>query len=64
MDEIQNCTVMNATEIIKLAQKMRSAQKAYFKNRMSSDLELSRRLERQLDKEIDEFLNPQTKLNI
>lgn len=55
---------MNAIEIIKLAQKMRSAQKAYFKSRTYGDLELSRKLERQLDKEIGDFLNHQTSLEL
>lgn len=55
---------MTALEIIRLAQKMRTAQKAYFKSRMYSDLELSRQLERQLDKEISDYLNPQTQLDL
>lgn len=55
---------MEPIEIIKLAQKMRSAQKAYFKSRMYGDLELSRKLERQLDKAIEDFLNPQTRLEL
>ena len=55
---------MDAIAIIRLAKKMRSAQKAYFKSRMYADLELSRKLERQLDKEIEDYLNPQTTLEL
>lgn len=55
---------MDAIEIIRLAQKMRSAQKTYFKSRMYGDLELSRKLERQLDKEIEDYLNPRTRLEL
>lgn len=55
---------MTAFEIIKLAKETRDAQKAYFKTRTYSDLDRSRQLERQLDKAIDEYLNPNTQIDL
>lgn len=55
---------MTAFEIIKLAKETRDAQKAYFKNRTYSDLDRSKQLERQLDKAIDEYLNPNPQIDL
>ena len=49
---------MTPDEIIKLAKETRDAQKAYFKTRGYTELDKSKKLERQLDKAIDEYLNP------
>lgn len=53
---------MTADEIIKLAKEMRDAQKSWFLYHNRSDLDLSRKLERQLDTAIDEYLDPQPTL--
>ena len=55
---------MTAFEIIKLAKETRDAQKAYFQTRTYSDLDRSKQLERQLDKAIDEYLNPNTQIDL
>lgn len=49
---------MTADEIIKLAKEMRDAQKSWFLCHNRADLDKSKRLERQLDAAIDEYLNP------
>ena len=53
---------MTADEIIKLAKEMRDAQKSWFLCHNRSDLDKSKRLERQLDAAIDEYFNPQPSL--
>ena len=53
---------MTADEIIKLAKEMRDAQKSWFLCHNRSDLDKSKRLERQLDAAIDEYLDPQPTL--
>ena len=42
------------TSVRALVRQMRAAQKRYFKDRRSDDLEESKRLEREVDKAIDE----------
>lgn len=49
---------MTSDEIINLAKEMRAAQKAYFKTRGYAELDQSKKLEKRLDKAIDEYLNP------
>lgn len=49
---------MTADEIIKLAKEMRDAQKSWFLCHNRADLDKSKRLEKRLDKAIDEYLNP------
>lgn len=53
---------MTADEIIKLAKEMRDAQKSWFLCHNRADLDKSKRLERQLDAAIDEYLDPQPTL--
>ena len=48
---------MTEKEIIELAKRTREAQKKYFKTRRFDDLQLSKQLERQLDKAIDDYTN-------
>ena len=55
---------MTSDEIIKLAKETRDAQKAYFKTRDRGDLERSKRLERQLDKAIEEHLTPNPQIDL
>lgn len=55
---------MTADEIIKLAKEMRDAQKSWFLCHNRSDLENSKRLERQLDAAIDEYLNPNPQMDL
>lgn len=55
---------MTPDEIVKLAKEMRDAQKSYFKTRSSGDLDKSKRLERQLDKAIDEYINPNPQIDL
>lgn len=43
---------MNAKEFFEKVVKMREAQKNYFKTRSSMDLQLSKKLEREIDNEI------------
>ena len=49
-------------EFIKLIEEMRNAQKEYFKGRNYQSLEKSKRLERQVDFKVKEYLD--TQLNI
>lgn len=44
---------MNARQFYDLVVRMRQSQKAYFRSRTSSDLRLSKELERQVDAEIE-----------
>lgn len=53
---------MTPDEIIRLTRDTRAAQRAYFKTRSQKDLIRSRCLESQLDKELNDYFNPQTKL--
>lgn len=55
---------MTADEIIKLAKEMRDAQKSWFQYHNYGDLDRSRKLERQLDKEIDNYLNPDLQMDL
>ena len=55
---------MTADEIIKLAKEMRDAQKSWFLCHNRADLDRSRKLERQLDKAIDEYMNPDIQMNL
>lgn len=55
---------MTADEIIRLAKETRDAQKAYFKTRSSSDLDKSKKLERQLDREIEDYMNPNNQMDL
>lgn len=48
---------MTEVEIIMLAREVRKAQKMYFKSRRSDDLELCRKLERNLDAVIEAYLS-------
>lgn len=43
---------MDAKEFFEKVEKMREAQKNYFKTRSSMDLQLSKKLEREIDNEI------------
>lgn len=61
---------MTAREFYDLTKAVREAQRTYFRTRLPSDLEKSKRLEKQLDNEIKrveqvikERQNPQMKLN-
>lgn len=47
-------------ELLKLAQSMREAQRAYFKDRRSDLLTHSKVKEREFDKALEEYFNPQT----
>ena len=49
---------MNYYEFAQLVQEMRAAQKRYFKRRTRSDLTEAKRLERQVDHAIAEFIGP------
>lgn len=42
----------------------RDAQKAYFQTRTYSDLDRSKQLEKTLDRAIDEYLNPNTQIDL
>lgn len=55
---------MSPKEFIDLVCRMRSAQKAYFRTRYISDLELSRTLEAQVDQALRDFSNPQNQLQL
>lgn len=52
------------SEFVKLVKEMREAQKLYFRTRTGSALELSKRLEKEVDAKIEEFDSPQLKLGI
>lgn len=53
---------MTQDEIIRLTRDTSAAQRAYFKTRSKNDLIRSRSLESQLDKELNDYFSPQTKL--
>lgn len=59
---------MNAKEFFLTVAQMREAQKQYFKNRFSADLEKAKELEKKIDAEIErvkKLTEPlQTKLNL
>lgn len=55
---------MTADEIIKLAKEMRDAQKAWFLCHNRVDLDRSRKLERQLDAAIEEYMNPNPQMDL
>lgn len=55
---------MTADEIIRLAKEMRDAQKAWFKGHNQSDLDKSRRLERQLDNEIEAYMSGEVQMDL
>lgn len=55
---------MTADEIIKLAKEMRDAQKSWFLCHNQADLDRSRKLERQLDTAIDEYMNPNPQMDL
>jgi hypothetical protein len=56
---------MNAEEFLDLVAKMRSAQQRYFRgDKSGATLSLSKSLERQVDKAIDDMLNPQLPLEL
>lgn len=55
---------MTADEIIKLAKEMRDAQKSWFLYHNRADLDRSKKLERQLDTAIDEYLNPNPQMDL
>ena len=47
---------MNDAQLLDLVFKMRTAQKAYFKNRLNRDLQESKALEKQVDHELSKRL--------
>lgn len=55
---------MTHQQFINLVCRMRSAQKAYFRTRYMSDLELSKTLEAQVDQALRDFSNPQNQLQL
>lgn len=55
---------MTADEIINLAKEMRTAQKSWFKFHNQADLDRSRKLERQLDAAIEEYMNPNPQMDL
>lgn len=57
---------MTEKEIIRLAEKMRNAQKDYFATRSRTALNESKRLERQLDEAIEDYnhQNPQLLIDL
>ena len=55
---------MTADEIIKLTKEMRDAQKSWFLCHNRADLDKSKRLERQLDREIENYLNPNMQMDL
>lgn len=52
---------MDLIELAKKVQEARTAQKAYFSNRTVQNLEKSKQLERELDKVVEEIINPTVK---
>lgn len=52
---------MDLIELAKKVQEVRSAQKNYFNNRTKQHLEYSKQLERELDKVVEEIINPTVK---
>lgn len=55
---------MSPQQFIDLVCKMRSAQKAYFRTRYISDLELSKTLEAQVDQALRDFSNPKDQFSL
>ncbi len=55
---------MTADEIVKLAKEVRDAQKSYFLTRSRTELDRSKKLERTLDKAIEDYLNPNTQMDL
>lgn len=55
---------MTADEIINLAKEMRTAQKSWFNYHNQADLTKSKQLERQLDKAIEEYQNPNPQMDL
>ena len=53
---------MDTQKFIETVKRMRKFQKAYFQKRYRSDLETSKRLEKEVDDMIAEHENPQIKL--
>lgn len=53
---------MEPIEIIRLGRDMRKAQNEYFRIRTHSNLEKARKLEKQFDKAVEQFLNPSKQL--
>ena len=49
-------------KMLKFAKRVRSAQKAYFKNRTDSSLKKSKQLEADFDRTIEYYLSEQTKM--
>lgn len=55
---------MTFKEFAELVCKMRTAQKAYFRTRSYSDLDESKKLERQVDNALREISDPQNQLSL
>lgn len=55
---------MTPDEIIKLAKKTRDAQKLYFATRDRYDLSMSKDLEHQLDKAIEDYMTPDPQIDL
>lgn len=53
---------MDVKELAKKVKEVRNAQKHYFKNRTPENLEFSKYLEKELDKEVESILDDQSKL--
>ncbi len=47
---------MSYAEFVQLVRQMREAQRAYFKSRLVGDLQISKRLERQVDEAVKRFM--------
>lgn len=55
---------MNERDIIKLVLEMRKAQSRFFRTRTTTDLDNARNLERQVDKELKNYFNPNNQCSI
>jgi hypothetical protein len=55
---LDNNAVIGLQDFVNLVEKMRNAQKRYFRNRQNADLEESKRLERMIDNYISEAKKP------
>lgn len=55
---------MTADEIVKLTKEMRDAQKSWFLCHNRADLDRSKKLERQVDAAIEEYLNPNPQMDL
>lgn len=55
---------MTEREIIKLVLEMRKAQSRFFRTRTTADLDNARNLERQVDKELKNYFNPNNQCSI